>query len=250
MRKIVAVWLLFWMAFMAFGQETVFAAKVSSGNVDPQAQRERMAQIGTNPININHKTNWDTHNIFVLVRNSCGQLSFRDPKTGETKWGRYCLPAGTVLDVSRGSQFNLVKDPQGRQEWENVGVLDLVGSEAVVTACGNVFRPENDMIGKLDAGRECPKCEPVIVEKEVPVVSDLDLCQNLDGIQTRVPQGLVMDENGDCNRPFAPQVVSKRRVWPWLVGALALGALAALAGQGDDEEDCDTCPGRDPYPNP
>lgn len=251
MRKTIAAWLLAWMVVLAFGQGSAFAVTEAATKVDAKTQQARLAQLGTNPVDINHETNWDTDNIFVLVRQACGQLSFRDPKTKEIRWGYYCLPPGVALDVPRGSNFTLVKDELKRQEWLNVGVLDLPTGQATVTMCGNGFKPTERMVGKLDTGRQCPSCETKvvekIVEKEVPVASmPVDQCPNMGGTQDRVPSGMYVDQNGDCQH----NVVSRRRAWPWVVGVLGAGLLGYALSRGGDDDECDTCPGRIPKPAP
>lgn len=260
MRKSVAAWLLVWMLVLAFGQEALFAkgsvvlanGSSSSGStkVDAATQKARLAQLGTNPVDINHKTNWDTDNIFVLVRRACGQLQFKDPKTNELRWGYYCLPPGIALDVPRGSTFTLVKDDLKRQEWLNVGVLGLPTGQATVTMCGNGFKPEEHMIGKLDTGRQCQACEAK-TEYIAPPPTDTpgarDVCPNLPEIQYTVPNGMTIDRFGNCQ----PSVATGRRVWPWIVGAIGAGLLGyALSKGGGDDDDCDTCPGRIPKPAP
>lgn len=260
MKKTIAVWLLSWMVFLAFGQGTGFAADLlKETKINAETQRGILARLGEEPVNINHKTVWDTHNIFVLVRKSCGQMQSKDRKTGEIKESYLCLPPGTALDVPRGSTFVKVQDDLKRDEWREVGMLTLPSEGAIVTMCGNGFKPSQSMIGKLDEGRQCPKCEERIVQ--VPIAPEpVDLCRNMEGFQESIPPGYKLDSSGNCNPDSFTSVVDERQRsfcfrggWRSALcvglGLVAVGLAAKALGEGGEEE-CDTCPGRIPKPAP
>ena len=107
------------------------------------------------------------------------------------------LNAGT--DHSFGSSFN------------NMQTYDVTSDVAE----GNnelLVEVTNDAAGNDPYGNPAGALYRLVIEGEVtddadcavPYEEPVDMCLNIDGFQAEVPDGLVRDDNGDCNEPVIP----------------------------------------------
>ncbi|HEY4513127.1 MAG TPA: hypothetical protein VJH06_01270 [Candidatus Paceibacterota bacterium] len=131
---------------------------------DPRiGQKESLALIGMDPVDVSYVTDYATHSTGVLLVPSSGPL--------EGKGGLYTnlsVPAGTLVDFPKGAKvepFHFTA-PNG-EEADAVKVTLQPSTKAIVNACGNGHKPRVSMIMKLiGAAEESVKTAIALIDYE------------------------------------------------------------------------------------